>query len=79
MAKPQAPVDFEPGRVPTPDDVRTARLAAGRTQTEAAADVYLGHYRRWGEYESGQVGMDPAKYELFLVKHGLHPRFGAGS
>lgn len=55
--------------------MRSARLAAGLTQTEAAASIYLGHYRRWGEYESGQIQMDAARYELFLIKHGLHPRY----
>lgn len=67
--------DFEPGRTPGADEVIAARKAAGLTQTEAAAAVYLGHYRRWGEYEAGTHPMDPARYELFLVKHGLHPQY----
>lgn len=69
--------DFVPGVKPTPEAVLAARMAAGLTQTQAAASVYLGHYRRWGEYETGLGQMDAARYELFLVKHGLHPGYGA--
>lgn len=69
--------DFIPGEKPTPEAVIAARKAAGLTQTQAAESVYLGHYRRWGEYESGQGRMDAARYELFLVKHGLHPGYSA--
>lgn len=69
-----AAVEFEPGRTPSADEVVAARLAAGLTQTAAAASVYLGHYKRWCEYETGTRQMDAARFELFLVKHGLHPR-----
>lgn len=68
-------LDFTPGQKPTPEAVLAARLAAGLTQTQAAASVYLGHYRRWGDYETGTGQMDAARYELFLVKHGMHPGY----
>ena len=70
-------LDFVPGGKPTAEAVVAARLAAGLTQTEAARSVYLGHYTRWGDYEAGRGGMDAARYELFLVKHGLHPGYRA--
>jgi putative transcriptional regulator len=66
---------YTPGSSPAPADVFAARKAAGLTQTEAAASVYLGGYYRWSEYESGRERMDPARFELFLVKHGLHPLY----
>lgn len=71
------PLDFEPGRQPASEEVLCARKAAGLTQTRAAESVYLGSYVRWMEYERGTTRMDPARYELFLVKHGLHPGYTA--
>lgn len=62
---------------PTPDAIRMAREAAALTQAEAAELVYLGAAKRWSEYERGAQAMDPARWELFLVKIGLHPGFTA--
>ena len=70
-----AAIDWAADEKPTPDAVLAARLAAGLTQTEAAQSVGLGHYRRWGEYEAGIGHMTAERYELFLLRHGLHPRF----
>lgn len=67
------PADFKPGQPPSADVVLAARLAAGLTQTQAAAAAGLGHYRRWGEYETGTRPMDPGRFELFLLRHHLHP------
>lgn len=55
---------------PTPVEVKAARLAAGLTQTQAAALVYktLSGWQRW---EQGERDMDPALWELFLIKAGL--------
>jgi putative transcriptional regulator len=56
-----------PGRNPRPDEVRRARLAAGLTQTAAAAVVYctLGTWQRW---ESGERAMHPAFWDLWRRK-----------
>lgn len=67
--------DLDLSASPAPEQVVSARKAAGLTQTEAAAAAGLGHYRRWGEYETGVRQMDASRFELFLLKHGLHPRF----
>lgn len=53
---------------PTPTQVKAARLAAGLTQTQAAALVHWGDQRRWGERERGESVMPPAEWELFLLK-----------
>ena len=54
---------------PTPADVKSARLAAGLTQKQAAAVIYK-DIRAWQRYESGDRHMDAALYELFLLKVG---------
>ena len=61
---------------PTFEQVREARLAAGHTQGEAAAAVYLGDKVRWTEYESDSRNMDAARWELYLIKTGQHPEYG---
>jgi DNA-binding transcriptional regulator YiaG len=57
---------------PTPDEVRAARLAAGLTQTEAAA-VIGKPLRTWQNWEApadspSHRSMDAALFELFLLK-----------
>ena len=54
---------------PTPADVKSARAAAGLTQTQAAALIYK-KLLAWQRYESGNRSMDVALYELFLIKTG---------
>lgn len=58
---------------PTPEEVRAARKFAGLTQEDAAALVYLGGEKRWGEAERGQHRMHPAVWELFCIKTGYVP------
>jgi hypothetical protein len=72
-----ADADFTPGQSPTADQVVSARRAAGLTLAQAAESVYLSGYPRWAEYESGKRVMDAARYELFLIKHQLHPAIRA--
>lgn len=55
---------------PTPDKVRAAREAAGLTQAEAGALVYVG-YRTWQKWEHGSRAMHRAYWELFRLKSGL--------
>jgi putative transcriptional regulator len=62
---------------PDPADIRAAREAAGLSQEQAAAVVHLGNRMRWSEYERGARGMDPARWELFLIKVGRHPDYVA--
>jgi len=58
---------------PTLDMIVHARLAAGLTQAQAAEYVHLSTFQRWSEYERGARKIDVAKWELFLLKTGLHP------
>ncbi len=60
---------------PSADDVLSARLAAGLTQAQAAELVHLGSYVRWLEYERGTRAIDVARWELFMLLSGQHPRF----
>lgn len=66
---------FVPGQPPTPEQIHATRATLGLNQTEAARSVYLGDQKRWSEYENGLHTMDAARWELFLVKHGLHPHY----
>jgi DNA (cytosine-5)-methyltransferase 1 len=59
--------NFSP--VYTPDRVRAARAAAGHTQSEAAALIYRTR-RAWQDWESGARNVDPAAFELYLIKTG---------
>lgn len=59
---------------PTPDAVQAARLAVGLGQPEAAALAGLGAGARWSEYERGTRNMDAARWALFLLATGQHPR-----
>lgn len=55
---------------PSPSDIKTARLAAGLTQTEAGLLVHasLKTWQNW-ESESGESRKIPlAAWELFLIK-----------
>jgi len=57
---------------PTPEQIKQARESAGLTQTQAAELIYKG-LRTWQGWESangssGHRNMDPAFWELFLLK-----------
>lgn len=52
---------------PHPEDVRKARQLAKHTQEEAAAIVHS-NARRWREWESGVHSMNPAAWELYLLR-----------
>jgi hypothetical protein len=59
---------------PRPEDIRAARLHCGQTQAAAAALVYRMDSARWREWERpGATGrtIDPAVWELYLIKSGL--------
>ncbi len=65
----------KPMHVPTPGEVVAARQAAGLSQSECAEMVGLGTFQRWSEHERGVRPMDPARWELFLIKTGEHPLY----
>ena len=66
---------------PTPVDVRSAREAAGLTQTQAAALVSparVASYKTWSAYEledgnPNRRSIPLAVWELFLLMTGQHP------
>jgi DNA-binding transcriptional regulator YiaG len=52
---------------PQPEQVKAARSVAGHSQAQAAETIYKG-LRTWQQWESGDRAMDPALYELYLLK-----------
>ncbi|WP_126223439.1 helix-turn-helix domain-containing protein [Burkholderia ambifaria] len=52
---------------PAPAAIKAAREAAGLTQS-AAAELLYKTARAWQWWEAGDRGMDPALWELFLLK-----------
>lgn len=52
---------------PAPDAIKAARLAAGLTQSDAAALIYSG-LRSWQQWEAGDRRMHPQLFESFLLK-----------
>lgn len=62
---------------PTPDEIRSARIAAGLTQAQAAESVGLGAAgnMRWSEYENGTRTPDVARWTLFQLIIRIHPEW----
>jgi DNA-binding transcriptional regulator YiaG len=58
-----------PSANPAPEAIRSARDAAGLTQTAAATLVHS-TLRRWQEWEEGKHRMHPGLWELFRLKMG---------
>jgi DNA-binding transcriptional regulator YiaG len=52
---------------PTPEEIRTARVAAKLTQT-AAGEMLHTALRTWQQWEAGDCKMHPAFWELFQRK-----------
>jgi DNA-binding XRE family transcriptional regulator len=59
---------------PTPKLIKSARLAMGYTQKEAAALVHVS-LRAWQLWEAGDRKMPPAAWELCVIKCGMHPLY----
>ena len=57
--------------MPTPDEIRQARLRAGLTQAQAAELIHV-TTRAWKYYEAGQRAMPLAYWELFTLKKTRH-------
>lgn len=51
----------------TPDNIRSARLAAGLSQAEAG-ELILSSKRTWENWEQGRVKMHPGLFDYFLIK-----------
>jgi putative transcriptional regulator len=69
-------MDQQPARTlepPTPDQVREARKKSGLSQKNAALLIHLHGDRVWRRYESGDMQMHPAFWELFLIKTNAIP------
>lgn len=58
-------------KIHAPDaaDVLAARKAAGHTQREASATIFVDP-RTWQRWEAGVGGMSPGHWELYLIKTG---------
>lgn len=65
------PLHFEPGTVPTAAQVAAARVAAHHTPAQAAVLVYLSSPDEWERFETGEMQMGPALWELYLIKAGF--------
>jgi DNA-binding transcriptional regulator YiaG len=52
---------------PNQKQIKEARLKAGITQQQAAEIVHR-DMRSWRRWEAGQAEIDPAIWELFLIK-----------
>lgn len=63
----------------TPAAVLAARQAAGLDQAGAAALVGLGSGARWSEYERGTRNIDPARWAVYLLATGQHPKARAAA
>lgn len=60
---------------PGPDEIRAARAAAGLTQLQAADLAGLDRPMAWSDYECGRRKPDLARWALFLLAIGQHPRY----
>lgn len=58
--------------IPTADQVRSARSAAGHTQTQAAGAVGLSRWQTWAEYEAGKP-MPRLTWSMYLLATDQHP------
>lgn len=52
---------------PTPDQIRSQRVTAHLTQTQAARAVHS-TLRTWQDWEAGKAKMHAGLWELFLLK-----------
>ena len=55
---------------PSPDAIKSARVAAGLTQEEAGAEVKSAR-RTWQDWERGRRKMPAGLFDLFKLKRGL--------
>ena len=60
---------------PSPDLLRELRESEGLSQSALAQLVYLSGPSRVSDWEHSKHPIDPARWELFLIKIGRHPHF----
>lgn len=60
---------------PTPSAIRAARLAAGHTQSEAAAAIYSNRTMTWADYEARRRNMPLPVWHWYLLVTNQHPKF----
>ena len=60
--------------IASPTDIRAARQTAGLSQTAAGALCHRS-LRAWQAVEAGDRALDPAAWELFLLRTGQHPTY----
>lgn len=58
-----------------PDTLRELRTEAGVSQTMIAKMVHLSGPSRVSDWEKGKHPIDPARWELLLIKLGKHNDF----
>ena len=54
--------------MPSPAEIKEARVAAGLTHAQAGALVGAPSRRTWQDWETGRRNMPAAKWELFKIK-----------
>lgn len=64
------PAEKEVYYIPSHEEIRSAREAAGLTQTQAAELVHS-KLRTWQQWEAGDNRMHPGLWELFMIKTGM--------
>ena len=68
-------IDMEKVKIPKPEKIVAARVAAGITQGEAATLCGLGARTRWTEYENGTRTPKAATWVMFLLLTDQHEDF----
>ena len=66
-------IDLAKVKIPRPEKIVAARVAAGLTQGQAAALVGMSARQRWDEYESGNRKPKAATWVMFLLLTDQHP------
>jgi len=61
---------------PKPDQIKLLRKTLGMKQKEAAEFVHV-TTRAWQLWEAGDREMQPATWELYVIKCGMHPLYTA--
>lgn len=59
---------------PAPQDIKATRLAAGHTQSQAAAAIGFTRWQTWSDYEGGHQVMPPLQWTWYLLTTGAHPK-----
>ena len=67
--RPTRAVTLTAGMTPAPAEIKEARLAAGLSQSAAAAMIHS-TLRTWQDWEAGVARMHPGLWELFCLKTG---------